>query len=47
MVYKITGIRVNEKVPHRVFDRILDIRFFVLPVSELIERLDQGKVYVP
>ncbi|VCX15874.1 Sensor protein KdpD [Acinetobacter baumannii] len=47
MVYQITGIRVNETVPDRVFDRIRDIRLIDLPVSELIERLHQGKVYVP
>lgn len=47
VVYQITGIRVNETVPDRVFDRIRDIRLIDLPVSELIERLHQGKVYVP
>ena len=43
VVYQITGIRVNETVPDRVFDRIRDIRLIDLPVSELIERLHQGK----
>jgi len=47
VVYQITGIRVSETVPDRVFDRIRDIRLIDLPVSELIERLHQGKVYVP
>ena len=47
VVHQITGIRVNETVPDRVFDRIRDIRLIDLPVSELIERLHQGKVYVP
>lgn len=43
VVYQITGIRVNETVPDRVLDRIRDIRLIDLPVSELIERLHQGK----
>ena len=47
VMYQITSIRVNETVPDRVFDRIRDIRLIDLPVSELIERLHQGKVYVP
>ncbi|OTG94665.1 sensor histidine kinase [Acinetobacter sp. ANC 3832] len=47
VVYQITGIRVNETVPDRVFERIRDIRLIDLPVNELLERLNQGKVYIP
>jgi two-component system, OmpR family, sensor histidine kinase KdpD len=47
VVFQITGIRVAETVPDRVFERIRDIRIIDLPVSELLERLNQGKVYVP
>ena len=47
VVFQITGIRVNETVPDRVFERIRDIRLIDLPVNELLERLNQGKVYVP
>ncbi|WP_288455087.1 sensor histidine kinase KdpD [uncultured Acinetobacter sp.] len=47
VVFQITGIRVAETVPDRVFERIRDIRLIDLPVSELLERLNQGKVYVP
>ena len=47
VVYQLTGIRVSETVPDRVFDRIRDIRLIDLPVNELIERLQQGKVYLP
>lgn len=47
VVYQITGIRVKETVPDRVFQRIRDIRLIDLPVDELLERLNQGKVYVP
>ena len=46
VVYQITGIRVKETVPDRVFQRIRDIRLIDLPVDELLERLNQGKVYV-
>ena len=47
VVLKITGIRVKETVPDRVLERIRDIRLIDLPVNELLERLNQGKVYVP
>nr|WP_174506113.1 sensor histidine kinase KdpD [Acinetobacter sp. Marseille-Q1620] len=47
VVYQITGVRVKETVPDRVFERIRDIRLIDLPVNELIERLNQGKIYVP
>lgn len=47
VVHRITGIRVNETVPDSVFDRLRDIVLVDLPPRELIERLKQGKVYVP
>jgi two-component system sensor histidine kinase KdpD len=47
VVYQITGVRVKETVPDRVLERIRDIRLIDLPVNELLERLNQGKVYVP
>jgi two-component system sensor histidine kinase KdpD len=47
IVHRITGIRVSETVPDAVFDRLRDIRLVDLPPRELIERLNQGKVYVP
>ncbi|AWL28854.1 sensor histidine kinase KdpD [Acinetobacter defluvii] len=47
VVYQITGVRVSETVPDRVFERIRDIRLIDLPVNELLERLNQGKVYLP
>ncbi|WOE31551.1 MULTISPECIES: sensor histidine kinase KdpD [unclassified Acinetobacter] len=47
LVFQITGIRVVETVPDRVFERIRDIRLIDLPVNELLERLHQGKVYLP
>lgn len=47
VVQRITGVRVSETVPDRVFDRLRDIKLIDLPPRELIERLQQGKVYVP
>jgi two-component system sensor histidine kinase KdpD len=47
VIFQITGIRVKETVPDQIFERIRDIRLIDLPVNELLERLNQGKVYVP
>lgn len=47
VVFQITGIRVKEPVPDQMLQRIRDIRLIDLPVTELLERLNQGKVYVP
>ncbi|NLR76705.1 sensor histidine kinase [Leeia aquatica] len=47
VVYRITGVRVSETVPDAVLDRLRDIRLVDLPPRELIERLNQGKVYIP
>lgn len=47
VVHRITGVRVSETVPDALFDRLRDIRLVDLPPRELIERLKQGKVYLP
>jgi two-component system sensor histidine kinase KdpD len=47
VVHRITGVRVSETVPDVVFDRLRDIVLVDLPPRELIERLHQGKVYLP
>lgn len=47
VVHQITGVRVSETVPDAVFERLRDIRLVDLPARELIERLNQGKVYLP
>ncbi|MFC3651732.1 ATP-binding protein [Dyella humi] len=46
-VRRITGITVRETVPDAFLDRARDIVLVDLPPRELIERLRQGKVYVP
>ena len=43
----ITGIRVQETVPDTVFDRADEVELVDLPPDELIERLREGKVYMP
>src|SRR5262245_8871984 len=47
VVEQITGVRVRETVPDAFMDRLRDIVLIDLPPRELIERLRQGKVYVP
>jgi two-component system sensor histidine kinase KdpD len=47
VVGKITGIRVWETVPDKVFDEAHEIELVDLPPDELIERLSEGKVYMP
>jgi len=46
-VRRITGVTVRETVPDAFLDRARDIVLIDLPPRELIERLKQGKVYVP
>lgn len=47
LVMRITGVEVRETVPDSVLDMATDIELIDLPPDELIERLRQGKVYVP
>lgn len=43
----ITGVRVQETVPDPLFDAADEVVVLDLPPDELIERLQQGKVYLP
>lgn len=43
----ITGIRVRETVPDRLFDEADEVVVVDLPPDELLERLRAGKVYLP
>jgi two-component system, OmpR family, sensor histidine kinase KdpD len=47
VVAQITGIRGRETVPDRVFDRADSVELIDLTPDDLIERLKEGKVYVP
>ena len=47
VVAQITGVIVSEKVPDRVIDEATEIELVDLAPPELIQRLREGKVYVP
>ncbi len=47
VVAQITGVRVHETVPDRIFDRADSVELVDLTPDDLIERLKEGKVYVP
>jgi two-component system, OmpR family, sensor histidine kinase KdpD len=46
-VAKITGIVVRETLPDAIFDEADDVELVDLPVAELLQRLKEGKVYMP
>ena len=47
VVAKITRVRVRETVPDSILDRADDIELVDLTPEDLIQRLKEGKVYVP
>ncbi len=47
VVEKITGVKVRETVPDRVLERADEIVVVDLPPEDLIQRLKEGKVYLP
>lgn len=47
IVGQITGIRVRETVPDRLFDDADEVSLVDLPLEELLRRLQAGKVYLP
>ncbi|HJW04689.1 MAG TPA: two-component system sensor histidine kinase KdpD [Azospira sp.] len=47
VVNGITGIRVWETLPDRVFDEADEVVLVDLPPDELLQRLKEGKVYLP
>ena len=47
VVAQITRIRVRETVPDSILDRADDIEVIDLTPEDLIQRLKEGKVYVP
>jgi len=46
-VQQITGIKVRETVPDSILDEAAEIKIVDLPPEDLIQRLKDGKVYVP
>jgi two-component system sensor histidine kinase KdpD len=47
VVAKITGVQVRETVPDSVLDEADEVELIDLPPDDLIQRLKEGKVYVP
>ena len=47
LVARITGVEVRETVPDSVLEGATDVELIDLPPDDLLERLRQGKVYVP
>ena len=47
VVAQITGVVVRETVPDRVIDQATEIELIDLPPDELLQRLRDGKVYIP
>ncbi len=46
-IFQITGVKVRETIPDRILDDAYEIELVDLPSDELIQRLKNGKVYVP
>jgi two-component system, OmpR family, sensor histidine kinase KdpD len=47
LIAKITGVVVRETVPDSMLERANELKLVDLPPDELLERLRDGKVYVP
>jgi two-component system sensor histidine kinase KdpD len=47
VVAQITGIVVRETLPDAIFDNADEVELIDLPPDELLERLQEGKVYIP
>ena len=47
VVAQITGIIVRETVPDRLLDLAFDIRLVDIPPEDLLQRLHEGKIYIP
>ncbi len=47
IVAQITGVRVRETVPDQIIERADQIQLVDIPPEELIQRLKDGKVYLP
>lgn len=47
VIAQITGVIIRERVPDSLVERAFEIELIDLPPDELIERLKEGKVYIP
>ncbi len=47
IVAKITGIQVKETIPDSIFEKANEVVVVDLPADDLLQRLKEGKVYLP
>jgi two-component system, OmpR family, sensor histidine kinase KdpD len=47
MVGQFSGVRVRETVPDTIFDQADEVELVDLPPDELLQRMAEGKIYVP
>ncbi|HUJ79849.1 MAG TPA: sensor histidine kinase KdpD [Nitrospiria bacterium] len=47
VVTQITGVRIGETVPDSVMEQADDVELIDLPPDDLLQRLKEGKVYIP
>jgi two-component system sensor histidine kinase KdpD len=47
IVAQITGVKVRETVPDSILDHAVEIRLVDIPPEELLQRLHEGKIYIP
>jgi two-component system sensor histidine kinase KdpD len=47
IIRQITGVEVKETVPDRIIEMADKIELVDLPIDELVERLHEGKIYIP
>jgi len=47
LIAQVTGVRVRETVPDFIFDNATEVELVDLPPDELIQRLRDGKIYIP
>lgn len=47
IIHQITNIEVKETVPDRIIEMTDKIELIDIPIDELIDRMDEGKVYIP
>jgi two-component system sensor histidine kinase KdpD len=47
VVAQVTGVVVKETVPDHMLEEASEVRLIDLPPDELLERMSEGKVYVP
>lgn len=47
IIHDITGIKVEEIIPDRILEIANEIELVDLPIEKLLQRLSEGKVYIP